>query len=54
MANSLKKKYKGYRPLPIEHIHQHLEEIRRGTGSAKPKKGKGSYRRKDKHKGGGY
>jgi hypothetical protein len=26
--------------------HQYLKEVKRGTGAPKPKKGKGSYRRK--------
>ena len=39
----------GYIPTVQENIHQHLQEINRGVGSPKPKKGKGSYRRKPKH-----
>jgi len=36
----------GYRALKDENIHHTLMEIGRGVGSPKPKKGKGSYRRK--------
>lgn len=39
----------GHIKLPIDNIHQHLQEINRGVGIEKPKKGKGSYKRKDKH-----
>ena len=28
----------GYKPSKIDDIHQHLQEVRRGTGRVKPKK----------------
>lgn len=40
-----------YRPTKIENIHEHLQNVNAGVGSHKVKKGKGSYSRKDKHKG---
>lgn len=40
----------GYIPSKIENIHEHLQEINRGKGIQKNKKGKGSYSRKEKHK----
>lgn len=36
----------GYIPTKIDNIHEHLQEINRGTGSHDPKK----YTRKEKHK----
>ena len=39
----------GYVPTKIENIHSFNENISRGTGVKKSKKGKGSYRRKEKH-----
>lgn len=45
MANSLKK-IKGYVPIPVPDPQAYFQEIGRGVGSAKPKKGKGSYKRK--------
>jgi len=40
----------GYVPSKILNIHEHLQEINRGKGVHKSKKGKGSYTRKQKHK----
>ena len=40
----------GYIPTKIDNIHEHIQEINRGTGTHKPKKGKGSYTRKIKYK----
>jgi alternative ribosome-rescue factor len=42
----------GYVKTPIEDIHAHNKEVSRGTGIQKAKKGKGSYSRKEKFKGG--
>lgn len=42
----------GYVKTPIEDIHAHNKEVSRGTGVQKAKKGKGSYSRKEKFKGG--
>lgn len=53
MANSLKK-IKGYVPIPVPDPHAYFQEICRGVGSAKPIKGKGSYKRNQKHKGSDY
>ena len=39
----------GYVPIKIEDIGSHIAEIKRGVGIIKPKKGKGSYSRKNKH-----
>lgn len=41
----------GYRPAKIENIHEHLQLLNSGAGCHRAKKGKGSYTRKDKHKG---
>jgi len=38
----------------IDNIHAHLQEVNRGTGIKKPRKGKGSYTRKVKHKKRGF
>lgn len=35
----------GYKATKIDNIHEHLQEINRGKGVQKPKKGKGSYKR---------
>lgn len=40
----------GYKPSKIDDIHQHLQEVRRGTGRVKPKKGKGSFKRRPKYR----
>lgn len=40
----------GYSPAKIDNIHEHLQLINQSKGSQKPCKGKGSYRRKPKHK----
>lgn len=40
----------GYIPSKILDIETHLQEISRGAGIHKAKKGKGSYTRKEKHK----
>lgn len=40
----------GYVPTPIGNISEHNSEISRGTGTHKPKKGKGSYSRRNKYK----
>lgn len=40
----------GYIPSKILDIETHLQEINRGAGIYKAKKGKGSYSRKEKHK----
>lgn len=53
MANTLKK-IKGYVPIPVPDAHRYHQEICRGTGCAKPSKGKGSYSRKKKYTGGDY
>lgn len=53
MANRLKK-IKGYLPLPVPSPELYIQEIGRGTGAIKPKKGRGSFVRKAKHKGGDY
>lgn len=37
----------GYIPTKIDNIHEHLQEINRGKGCHTPKKGKGSYKRKN-------
>lgn len=42
----------GYVKTKIEDIHSHNKEVSRGAGIQKPKKGKGSYSRKEKFKGG--
>ena len=39
----------GYVPCKIENIHEHLQEVNRGKGVHKSKKGKGSYNRKAKY-----
>ena len=39
----------GYIPMKKDNIHEHLQEIKRGTGVKKNKKGKGSYTRKGKY-----
>lgn len=40
----------GYIRTSIDDIHYHNSQINRGTGVHKAKKGKGSYKRHDKHK----
>lgn len=40
----------GFIKLKSENIHCELQEIKRGCGVQKNKKGKGSYNRKNKHK----
>lgn len=44
----------GYVPLKKDNIHSFNQEISRGVGVQKSKKGKGSYTRKEKHKNKGY
>lgn len=39
----------GYIPLPIDNIGEHNAFVNRGAGIHKPKKGKGSYTRKEKY-----
>ena len=39
----------GYVALPIDNIHEYNSQVNRGAGVHKPKKGKGSYSRKNKH-----
>ncbi len=34
----------------VENIYEQIQEIKRGTGITRPKKGRGSYTRKIKHK----
>ncbi len=43
---TLKPKYN----VKLENIHDHIMEMNRGVGIIKPKKGRGSYTRKVKHK----
>lgn len=40
----------GFIKTKNENIHQHLQEVNRGAGRHKTKKGKGSYTRKSKHR----
>ena len=44
-----KKKFKGYVPYKSPDPHQLIQEINRGVGSPQPKKGRGSYRRKNRN-----
>ena len=46
IKNTLKPKYN----VNLENIHNHIMEMNRGVGIIKPKKGRGSYTRKVKHK----
>lgn len=46
----MKMTYKPTTKCKIENIHEHIQEINRGVGSVKSKKGKGSYSRKEKYK----
>ena len=45
-------KFKPSHKMKIDDIGDYLSKVNRGTGSPKPKKGKGSYRRKPKHRNG--
>lgn len=40
----------GYVPTKITDIDKTLQEINRGVGIHRPQKGKGSYKRKEKHR----
>lgn len=39
-----------HKKVKMENVHEYLQSIHQGVGSHKPKKGKGSYSRKNKHK----
>lgn len=42
-------KFKPSHKIKIDDIGDYINKVNRGTGSPKPKKGKGSFRRKPKH-----
>lgn len=46
----MSKKFKPSHKIKIDNIHDYYNDLNRGVGITKPKKGKGSYKRKQKHK----
>lgn len=44
------RKFNPYHKEKIDDIGDYIKKVNRGTGSPKPKKGKGSYQRKPKHR----
>ena len=44
-------KIKPSHKMKLDEVGDYLQKVPRGVGTIKPKKGKGSYKRKPKHKG---
>lgn len=44
-----KKTFKPSNKIKLDDVHSYYNDINRGVGYIKPKKGKGSYRRKNKY-----
>ena len=52
IGNLLSKNKKTFKPsnkIKLDDVHSYYNDINRGVGYIKPKKGKGSYRRKNKY-----
>lgn len=43
-------KFNPYHKEKIDDVGDFIDKVKRGTGAIKPKKGKGSFKRKSKHK----
>lgn len=46
----MKDKFKPSHKRKMENVDEYLQSINQGVGTVKPKKGKGSFKRKSKHR----